>query len=308
MDEELEGIFDQSIEPENIEDSNYSEDIFDTNVESKANDDLLSLLLKERGIVNNKLTIYNEDNTKEEIAFSELSLEEQLQVLQAAPETTINSDAAELVEYLKENNLTMQEYLDNYKQAIIQSVTPQEEIYEIDAYTDEELYLLDLKNKYDLTDEELTAELEKELTNKDLFDKKVTKLRTEYKQLADDLKTQQEQEQQRTAQEEYDKFAQQMVTVAQKTSDLYGIELEDGEKNNVLSYILELDGNGVSNFYKALQNPEQLYKAAWFLRYGKEAFDAVHGEYEAQIKAIKKDSGKVIIKPKQTKEKSIFDI
>lgn len=308
MDEDLEEIFDVNVNVEDVEDENYSEDIFDTNVEPKANDDLLSLLLKERGIVNNKLTIYNEDNTKEEIAFSELSLEEQLQVLQAAPEVPVNNDAAELVEYLKENNLTMQQYLDNYKQAIIQSIAPQEEIYEIDAYTDEELYLLDLKNKYDLTDEELTAELEKELTNKDLFDKKVTKLRTEYKQLADDLKTQQEQEQQRTAQEEYDKFAQQMVTVAQKTSDLYGIELEDGEKNNVLSYILELDGNGVSNFYKALQNPEQLYKAAWFLRYGKEAFDAVHGEYEAQIKTIKKDSGKVIIKPKQTKEKSIFDI
>ena len=41
-----------------------------------------------------------------------------------------------------------------------------------------------------------------------------------------------------------------MVDVATKTSEFHGIELEDNEKNEVLSFILDLDENGTSNFYK----------------------------------------------------------
>ena len=102
-----------------------------------------------------------------------------------------------------------------------------------------------------------------------------------------------------------------MVDVATKTSEFHGIELEDNEKNEVLSFILDLDENGTSNFYKTLNNPTKLYEAAWFLKYGKDAFNALAGAYEAEINKLKKDSKpRVVVKNKNTSTNtnSIHDI
>ena len=102
-----------------------------------------------------------------------------------------------------------------------------------------------------------------------------------------------------------------MVNVATKTSEYYGIELEDSEKNEVLSFILDLDENGTSNFYKTLNNPSKLYEAAWFLKYGKDAFSALSGAYEAEISKLKKDNKpKVVVKNRNTSTNtnSIHDI
>ena len=125
------------------------------------------------------------------------------------------------------------------------------------------------------------------------------KLRTDYKQLEDDYK---EQEVLKTAQEKEDKqkvFTDTMINVAVKSSELHGIELEDDEKNTVLAYILEEDDKtGNSQFYKELENPERLYEAAWFLRYGKEAMEAIKGVYEAEIAKLKKDKPPVVVRKK----------
>ena len=102
-----------------------------------------------------------------------------------------------------------------------------------------------------------------------------------------------------------------MVDVATKTSEFHGIELEDNEKNEVLSFILDLDENGTSNFYKTLNNPTKLYEAAWFLKYGKDAFNALSGAYEAEINKLKKDNKpRVVVKNKNTSTNtnSIHDI
>jgi len=166
--------------------------------------------------------------------------------------------------YLRDNKITLQQYLEFYKEETLAGVAGEKEVsYDIDAYDDEELFLLDLKSRYDdLTDEELVKELEEELENKELFNKKVTKLRSDYKQLEDTYKEEQQKEFNAQAETRYNQFVEQMVDVAVKTPDLYGIELEDDEKNNVLSYLLELDETGNSNFYKALDDPNNLYKAA----------------------------------------------
>ena len=86
--------------------------------------------------------------------------------------------------------------------------------YDIDSYNDQELFLLDLKNKYDLTEEELTAELERELQNEDLFKKKIDKIRNEYKELENQYKAEQAAEFEANQKKEYDQFVEQVVTVA----------------------------------------------------------------------------------------------
>lgn len=89
--------------------------------------------------------------------------------------------------------------------------------------------------------------------------------------------------------EQYNQFVEiSDYCCSRYTRITWGILLEDEEKNNILSYLAELDENGVSAFYKELNNPQRLYEAAWFLRYGKEAFDTLINAYESEIAKYKR--------------------
>ena len=101
-----------------------------------------------------------------------------------------------------------------------------------------------------------------------------------------------------------------MVNIAVETPEFYGIELEDEEKNEVLSFLLDIDESGVSEFSKTLNDPKKLYEAAWFLRYGKESFDALKNAYESEIARIKKDSKPAVVhkNPAKNKQGSIHDL
>ena len=258
---------------------------------STSNNSILDEYLKSKGIENSTISIINENDEEEQINFYDLSKEEQLEILKSSNEETPDLDDSEyeLLNHLRENNLSVNDFLENYKQSIIDSLNVNSvQNYEIDAYDDQELFLLDLKEKYDLTDEELAKELEKELQDEVLFKKKTDILRTEYKQLEDQYNEAQEQELAGQKQQQYNQFSEQMVDVALKTPEFYGIELEDDEKNEVLSFLLDLDDKGVSDFYKTLNDPKKLYEAAWFLRYGKESFDALKNAYESEISRLKK--------------------
>lgn len=320
MDNNFDDIFDDNLEditPElpTIEETQHESDDFfsDFSEPETITNPVVDKLLESKGLVDKKVTILNENNEEEEVDFYTLSHEEQAAVLKSLEDTgqiIENFEGSELIHYLEENNMTLEQFLDNYKQAVLSEVSSNEiESYEIDAYDDEELYMLDLKNKFDLTDEELIKELEKELQDSDLFKRKADKLREEYKQLEDQYKETQRHEFERQQQEQYDTFAQQMVDVAIKTPEFYGIELEDDEKNEVLSFLLDLDDNGTSDFYKSLNNPNKLYEAAWFLKYGKEAFDVLRNAYESEINRLKKeDKPKPVIRKSDTDVKSIHNL
>lgn len=265
-------------------------------------DSVISRFLQDKGIVDNKIKIIDENGEEQEIDFFSLSSEEQLDILntgKVSEPTHVNDqyEGAELIQYLQENSLTLDQFLENYKNSILETAADNvTDRYEIDAYDDEELYMLDLKNKFDLTDEELIKELEKELQDSELFKKKADMLRLEYKALEDQYKETQKQEFEKQQQEQYDNFAQRMVDVAIATPEFYGIELEDNDKNEVLSFLLDLDDNGISSFYKALNDPNKLYEAAWFLRYGKESFDMLRNAYESEIAKLKKDKPTTVIR------------
>lgn len=270
--------------------------------------DLVSNLLKQKGITDNKISILDENNEEKKVDFYSLPMEEQLQIL-TDKENDFSTEEAQFLQTLRKNNLSIEDFLANYKEEILKTDSNQESSYQIDDFTDEELFLMDLKYKFEnLTDEELGAELNKELQNKAIFDKKVSKLRDEYKTLEDGHKQAQEESFRQNQEEQYNKFANTMVDIAVKTGDLYGIELEDAEKNEVLSFILDLDDKGTSEFYKNLNDPKKLYEVAWFMKYGKEAFDAIQNAYEAEITNLKKDKSQAVIRPKGRNIESIYDI
>lgn len=304
-----------NIQPDTQEIDN--DDFFGLGSEPAAEESLLDTYLKSKGITNGKITIVDENDTPQEINFYDLSRDEQLEILNSydePAESSIDYDASEqeLINHLRSNNLTVEDFLNQYRDAIISELGQgSEPSYDIDAYDDQELFLLDLKNKYDLTDEELKAELEKELQNEEIFNKKVTKLRSEYKELEDQYKASQQAEFEAKNQEQYNQFVSTMETIANNTSEFHGIWLEDGEKEATLSYLLDLDDSGTSQFSKDLNTPAKLYEAAWYMRYGKEAFQALESAYEAEIAKLKKqiDKPRVVVQnSKRTEPKNINDL
>lgn len=288
--------------------------IFENNIESdKPSGTLVDDLLKGKGIDNAMISIIDEDGTEKEVSFYDLTKEEQLEILSTNENTSnenLDDSEIELINHLRTNNLSMEDFLAQYRESIIAEIQQNTEVpYTIDAYNDHELFLLDLKNKYELTDEELQAELEKELQNEELFNKKVTKLRAEYKQLEDQDKAAKELEFENTKQEQYNKFVDNMVEIATKIEDFHGVYLEDNEKQETLSYLLDLDESGMSQLSKDLNDPVKLYEAAWYLRYGKEAFQALENAYEAEIAKLKKVDKPRVVVPNSKKEiNSIHDL
>jgi hypothetical protein len=294
--------------------------------------DLVIDLLKARGINGTKFTMLNEEDEEVEVDFFELPREEQIELLNAEEETAepikeplegIADSEKEFLAYLRQENISLDDYLQKYKEnAISEAGISQETSYDIDAYSDNEVFLLDLKSRYeDLSDEELKKELDKALEDEEVFNKKITKTREEYKGLEDRRKADEAAEIEKNKEEQYGQFVETMVDVAVKNPEFYGIELEDDEKNEVLSYLLEVDEKGASEFSKGLNDPKKLYEAAWFMKYGKEAFDAIRNAYELETKELKKDAppkeekkdntSKVVVKNKPDKQeqiKSIYDL
>lgn len=315
FDDELQLDLKTDTDPEPV-DNNTDDDLFSEEPIEKeiTGNPVLDNLLKAKGITDGKIKIIDEDESENEVNFSDLSVEEQLEILKdssLSEDNDLDESEVELLNFIREKNLSVEDFLELYKQEIIASLEESTtQNYEIDAYDDSELFMLDLKNKYDLTDEELEKELEKELKDETLFKKKVDVLRAEYKQLEDEQKEAQKLEFEQKQQEEYNKFAERMVNIAVETPEFYGIELEDEEKNEVLSFLLDIDESGVSEFSKTLNDPKKLYEAAWFLRYGKESFDALKNAYESEIAKIKKDSKPAVVHKNsaQNKQGSIHDL
>lgn len=288
-----ESIFEDNQEPQPIVEEQL--DIFGDPFE-ETEKSAFDLFLESKGIIDSKIKIVNDDNSEEEVDFTSLSKEEQLDILNSlttevktqepASQQSIklSVDEQEFFKQLNQHGISLEQFLENYKSSILNETEPS---YDIDSYNDQELFLLDLKNKYDLTEEELTAELERELQNEDLFKKKIDKIRNEYKELENQYKAEQAAEFEANQKKEYDQFVEQVVTVASNVPEFHGVELDDDEKNGALSYLLDLNEQGVSQFYNDLNDTNKLYEVALYLKYGADVIKLIQDTYESEINKLK---------------------
>lgn len=283
------GIF--STEDDNKQSSSIEDDLFgETTTE---NSELISNLLAQKGITDaSKIQIEDEDGNIQELDFNSLPIEEQLEILQQeTPE--LDDSEIETINYLRENGIGIQELIEYHRnQAIQEYLQTQQTDYTVDNLSDEELYKLDIAARYeDLSEEELEIELQKELNNPDLFKKKVDKLREVYRQ--EEIAEQNELAQQAELEEEqnYQMLVDSMVEVAQGTDELFDLELEDDDKEEVLQFLLNKDINGQSEFVKLLNDPNALFQLAWFATKGQEAFNTIHDYYKKEIDLARKAKG-----------------
>ena len=252
-------------------------------------DPVITTILSQKGFTDpNKIKIINEDGAEEVVTFESLSDEEKLSILNA-PDFELDESEIEVINFLRSNNTTLEDIIKYREQEAVKAALAQQDEFTVDAISDEELFVADLKSRYpNLTDEELANELDREMGNDALFRKKADTIREQYKQMEQLDKEERSRQAELEAEQEYEKLSSELLEVAQGVEDMYSLELEDQDKDDVLRCLLEKDAQGQSKFIKLLEDPKMLFKLAWFAEKGDEAFDTIHQYYKKEIETARR--------------------
>lgn len=249
-------------------------------------EDYITKFLNANNVNRNEIHFTNEDGQDETVRFDDLSDDEKLELLTSISEIPITDQEIETLNFLRKNRLNLAEYVEGQKQKAIEDYLKQNNSYNytVDSLTDDELYAFELKDKYpDLTDEEIKAEVDYAKENQELYNKKINSLRAEYKKLEEDQLAEQNKQQEAEREQEWNDFAETVVNVARNTSEMHDLLLEDEDKEEVLSFLLDKDGNGQTKFIKLLEDPAQLFNLAWYATKGADAFKQMQDYYRNEI-------------------------
>lgn len=274
--------------------------------ESQPVSNFLYEFLKEKGIEDpSKLQFENEDGEIEEVDFNSLSEEEKLNIINSISDPGLSQHETDVINYLRQNNVTFNQVIDYFSKKAVEDYLAQnpdqahQKSYTIDDYTDDELYLADLKSKYpEFTDEELMSKLESAKSNETLFKKEVDALRVDYKKQEDaEVEAQKQQEQQ-----DYDALVGNLQNilsnfneVALDSTDTESdvLEIEDSDKQQVLAYLLNQDSEGKSQLVKDLENPATLIELAWLRTQGRALIDNTTRYWKDLLKQERKEKAKL---------------
>ena len=271
--------------------------------EQETTTNVVTELLKRQGIEDpNQISFEKEDGSIEKLKWDDLSLEEQLNILNQKPENDdlppvndeIGEDIQSLAKELKDNNMSVDDFINYIENQGIQgyqaSLQPH---YEVDNITDDDLFKIDLKNRIpDITPEQLETALEQAKSNEELYNKQVNGIREEYKQFEEEQNAQNEAITVEEQQQQYNEFANAITQTIDSLDNVNGIdiELEDEDKYELAQFILGQDAAGVSNFGKALNDPETFVKVAWFALKGADAIDSITDYFKNQITKVRESS------------------
>lgn len=247
--------------------------------------DYLSRLLREKGIDKSKVRIQNDEGEIEEWNFDDLDDETKYGIL-SQTESPISDEEMNTINFLRKNKMNLKDFALYQKQQAVKEYLEQNQTptYTVDKVTDDDLFRFELKDQMpDLTDEEIEDQLTRAKENESFFQKKVAALRAEYKELEDKQKADAEAEAAAESEAQFNQLAQSLVAAARSTDEMNGMTLDDEDKEEVLSFLLDRDANGQSEFYKLFENPEAMFKMAWFALKGEEAFNALTDYYKGEI-------------------------
>lgn len=215
----------------------------------------------------------------------------------------LDNSEIELLNYLRTNNLTPKDYLMHIQQEAYNRAKAEfengntsqyqpQQHYTVDDYSDEELYVFDLKNRNpELSDEELGMALQRAQETPELFQKQAAGIRNEYRNM-EIAQQQAELEQQAYEQQvRFNQFADSVGDSLNRFSDIgMEIELDDQDKTDIADLILGRDANNESRLAKAIKDPDTLVQMAWFALKGKNTINSIVSYYNNQIEKVRNDS------------------
>lgn len=234
---------------------------------AQPDEDLTTEVLRLKGITDpGKIKFEDETGAIVERAWDSLSREEQINILidQEVEQQDFNDSELQLINTIRESGMTPDEY--------IQSLLPETEPtkrYKVDDLSDDEVYALDLLHKVgsDISDEEINQALELAKQNEGLFKKTVEGLRKEYIRLQEDEEAQIANEKAAKEEEAYNRFATSIKSQIQGLDSFAGqpLQLSDDDIEDLSSFMLELDDQGLSAFGRAMNDPSLFTRAAFWI-------------------------------------------
>ncbi len=252
-------------------DSDLDSELEDSKTETPEEDNLsgVEMFLKSNGIRDGKTIIYESDNGTEEIDFEALDKSEQFGILKNLSRPDLDDHEIEAINYMRSNNVNLNQIIDYYVQQAVNSVSePPTQHYEIDDYSDDEIFISHLTSSFpNLTEEEMIEELKSAKENPESFAKKIEIFKQDY---IDQENLYIEEQQQMQLQQEQ-AFENTLIETARHFNEFVldyrdpaseSLTLEDDDKNTMLSYILDKDPNGITKFVSDLQKPEVLLDLA----------------------------------------------
>lgn len=247
-----------------------AEDTIPTNQQEPSNqeqEDLTTEVLKLRGISDpERIKFEDETGAIIERAWDSLSREEQINILidQEQEQQEFDDSELELINAIRESGMTPEEYLQSLQPEIEQTRQ-----YKVDELSDDEVYALDLLHKVgqDISDEEINQALELAKQNEGLFKKTVEGLRKEYIRLQEEEEAQLASEREAREEEVYNRFATSIKEQIKELDTFAGqpLQLSEDDVEDLSSFMLELDEQGLSAFGRAMNDPSLFTRAAFWI-------------------------------------------
>lgn len=274
--------------------------------DNQPEEDVIVSYLKFRGIEDpTKIKFETDEGGEEEKDWNSLSKDEQLTMLQELSTSDYTDYERDVINYLRKYNTDLQGVIDYFSKKAVEDYLTEnpdkvrQKEYKIDDYTDDELYISDMKLKYpDFTDEELNERLESAKTNDELFKKEVEALRAYYKeQEENDAKQAEEQ-----AKQEYENLQNSLLTAASRFTEVKfdvedaedpgGFEIEDSDRQRALTYLLAVDKDGQSQFDRDLSDPNALFELAYLRTSARDLLNGTSQYYKKVIAETRKELAK----------------
>lgn len=326
----------QDPNPDNPQESEDQEpegpDNTGTSDPEEGEDDFLTSLLKSRGIEDkSKIKFATEEGDVEEVDWDSLSNEDKLNILsssESTPENSLDESEIQLINAIRNSGMSPSEYLQFIGNGEVERYiqNSQEPQYEIDEYSDDELFLMDFMSRMgEVTEDEATEALERAKANEGLFKKQIEAIRNEYKQAEQENQMQVQLEQEQIAQQQYDQFSDQIVDEINNLTEIQGFELnmENDDMQELYDFITGYDAAGNNYLAKALSDPHILVKTAWLALNGDQMINDITSYFQKEIASVRKESykkgvtdtqkkmekaDKVVFKDTHTKpSKEVFD-
>ena len=273
---------------------------------SEEDEPMIYSYLKTLGIKDpTKLQFESEDGDEiEERDFNSLSKEEQLNIMKELTDSRYTDYERGVINMLRRSNTSLENIIAAYQQKAIEDYLAQnpeavhQKSYQIDDYSDDELYMADLFAKYpDFTEEEVQNKLESAKINEELFKKEVDALRTFYKNEEDrqmEAAKQAEQQQYEALQnsllDAVNRFSEVVLDTDDPQSD--SLEIEEGDKQIMLNYLLAPDKDGRSQFDKDLSDPNALIELAWLRTNGRNTITGISQYWKKELADTRKELAK----------------
>ena len=275
-------------------DSDYNEDYEDS---SK---DYISRLLESRGIDRNRVQILDEEGNPTEVSFDSLSEQDKFDILNYQDDPVLPADhEIQMINFLRQNNMTLQDFAEWQRQEAIQEyLSQQQTVSDTDSYSDEEIVAYDYIKRFgdSMSDEEIDAEIERLKADPEAFAKRVSLLRNAFK-AEEEAQAKLYQDEAAAKQAENEKMFVNTYHQAMAGIDsIQNTELDDNDRDELLRFVLEKDQANRTGLSKAMDNPENVLKMAWYLLHGEERVDAMIDYFQKEISKRSKPGPRVVTK------------